>query len=81
MRNWTTKVKFRDLLEDYDYNAPDELEEIERVKPLWIERFKTIKCLNRFVKTIISVKTESQFNKWLNSVYDYCDDNNIWIEL
>jgi hypothetical protein len=48
MANWKTKVKFRDLLEDYDDSAEDELAEIERVKPLWIERLNTIPKLKHF---------------------------------
>lgn len=80
MANWKTKVKFRDLLEEYNSDA-DELEEIERIKPLWIERFNSINKLKKFAKSIEKVKTESQFNKWLNSVYDFCDDSLIWIEL
>lgn len=78
--NWKQKVSFRDLLDNYD-TSKDELEEIERIKPLWAERFNTIAPLKHFVQTLKKVKTESQFNKWLNKVYDYCDYNAIWIEL
>lgn len=81
MTNWKTTVKFRDLLEDYDDEAANELQEIERVKPLWIERFQTIPKLSHFIESLVNVKTESQFNKWLNIVYDYCDYNAIWVEL
>jgi hypothetical protein len=80
MPNWKVKVKFRDLLENYDNDA-DELEEIERVKSLWIERFKTIPQLKGFANGLTKVKTQTQFNNWLGSVYDYCDDNKIWVEL
>lgn len=78
---WKDQVNFRDLLENYDSSAPDELQEIKRIKPLWVERFNGIPCLKSFVKTLKSVKTESQFNKWLARVYDYCDDNRIWVEM
>ena len=76
---WLEKVKFRDLLELYDDCAEDELKEIERVKPMWIERFNGINSLKHFVKSLKAVKTESGFNKWLNKVYDYCDFNRIWV--
>ena len=61
MANWKTKVNFRDLLEDFDASA-DEIEEIERVKPLWIERFESINELKSFVPSLKSVKTQTQFN-------------------
>ena len=80
MANWKTKVNFRDLLEDFDASA-DEIEEIERVKPLWIERFESINELKSFVPSLKSVKTQTQFNNWLNRVYDFCDDNLIWVEM
>jgi len=80
MANWKTKISFRDLLEDFN-DENDELLEIKRIKPLWIERFSSIKELKHFVKDIEKIKTQSQFNKFLNKVYDYCDDNLIWINL
>jgi len=80
MSNWKTKVNFRDLLEDFDTSA-DEIEEIKRVKPLWIERFESINKLKSFVPSLKSVKTQTQFNNWLNRVYDFCDDNLIWVEM
>jgi len=80
MGNWKVKVSFRDLLDDYDDEA-DELLEIKRIKPLWVDRFNTIPELKHFVKDIKNLKTESQFNKFLNNVYDYCDYHSIWINL
>lgn len=80
MEKWKTRVKFRDLLEDYDTDA-DEINEIKRVIPLWKERFNSIPLLKQFSNDLDKVKTESQFNKWLNRVYDFCDFNRIWIEL
>ena len=76
---WSKTVKFRDLLSEYDNNA-DELEEIKRIKPFWIERFNSIHCLKDFVPSLKKVKTLSQFNKWLNSVYDFCDYERIWVD-
>ena len=55
--------------------------EIKRVKPLWVERFKEYPELEEFIKPLKRVKTESQFNKWLNNVYDFCDIFRIWVEL
>ena len=80
MTNWKTKVNFRDLLEDFDTSA-DELEEIKRIKPLWIERFESIDKLKHLVPSLKGVKTQTQFNNWLNRVYDFCDENLIWVEM
>ena len=80
MANWKTKVNFRDLLEDYDTSA-NELEEIKRVKPMWIERLNTIGSLKGFIPDLEKVQTETQFNRWFNRVYDYCDMMRIWVEL
>ena len=78
MKNWEKTVKFRDLLEDFDDSA-DELEEIKRIKPLWIERFELIDELKHFVPSLKKIKTLNGFNNWLNRVYDFCDENNIWV--
>ena len=78
MKNWKKTVKFRDLLEDFDDSA-DELEEIKRIKPLWIERFESIDELKHFVPSLKKIKTQNGFNNWLNRVYDFCDENNIWV--
>ena len=80
MKNWEKTVKFRDLLEDFDDSA-DELEEIKRIKPLWIERFESIDELKHFVQSLKKIKTQNGFNNWLNRVYDFCDENNIWVGL
>ena len=80
MANWKTTVKFRDLLEDFDTDA-DEIEEIKRIKPLWIERFESTNSLKSFVPSLKRVKTQTQFNNWLNRVYDFCDDNRIWVDV
>lgn len=78
MANWQKKINLRDLFEDFNLEA-DELEEIERIKPLWIERFNSIEELKTYVPKLKKVKTLNQFNRWLDGVYDYCDDNLIWI--
>ena len=78
MKNWIETVKFRDLLEDFDDSA-DELEEIKRIKPLWIERFESIDKIKHFVPSLKKIKTLNGFNNWLNRVYGFCDENNIWV--
>ena len=80
MKNWIETVKFRDLLEDFDTSA-DELEEIKRIKTLWIERFELIDELKHFVPSLKKIKTQNGFNNWLNRVYDFCDENSIWVEM
>jgi hypothetical protein len=80
MANWQTTVRFKDLCEEFDTEAEDELGEVERVKPKWIERFNQYPILKTYLSSLERVKTESAFNKWLNSVYDYCDQNLIWVE-
>lgn len=77
---WKYNVNFRDLIQNFDTNA-DELEEIKRIKPLWIERFNSIDKLKHFTNSLKKVKTQTQFNNWLRDVYDYCDLNNIWVNI
>jgi len=79
MAVWYVHVQFRDLLENYD-GRKDELKEIKRIKPLWKKRFETIPHLKHFTKTLFKVKTEAGFNKWLNTVFDYCDEHHIWVD-
>jgi hypothetical protein len=55
MTNWRTRVKFRDLLEQFDTEAEDELEEVQRVLPLWIERLQSIPSLSHFVESLKKV--------------------------
>ena len=80
MGKWEKTVKFRDLLEDFNPDA-NELEEIKRIKPLWIERFESINELKSFVTSLKRIKTQQQFNNWLNRVYDFCDENSIWVDM
>jgi hypothetical protein len=80
MANWKQKIKLTDLIYSYDSSAADELIEIERIKPLWIERLSSISCLKQFIPFIKKVKTEAKFNKVISQIYDYCDDNLIWVE-
>ena len=80
MAKWKKTVKFRDLLEDFNPDA-NEIEEIKRIKPLWIERFESINELKSFVTSLKRIKTKRQFNNWLNRVYDFCDDNLIWVDM
>ena len=80
MTQWIKTVNFRDLLEEWNDDA-DELQEIKRIKPLWVERFESINELKNFVPALKKVKTLNGFNKWLDSVYDYCDYERIWIEM
>lgn len=80
MTQWRKTVNFRDLLQEWNDDA-DELQEIKRIKPLWVERFESIKELEGFIPDLKKVKTLSQFNKWLSGVYDYCDYERIWIEM
>jgi hypothetical protein len=77
---WKETVHIKVLIEQYDDDAIDELEEIKRIKPFWIERFNKIDKFKQFVPAIKKLKTETQFNKFLNNVYDYCDCNNIWVD-
>lgn len=80
MTKWRKTVHFRELLNEYNNDA-DELEEIKRIKPLWIEQFNSEVVLKNFIPALNKVKTLSQFNKWLASVYDYCDYERIWVNM
>ena len=79
MAEWRSRIKLKDLLEIYD-ESKDEIEEIKRIKPIWVDRLKTIPKLEHFIKTLKAVKTETGFNKWLAKVYDYCNVYRIWVE-
>ena len=79
MANWRKTIKIKDLLEEYNEDA-DELEEIARVKPLWVERFVSIAGFAGFAKQIGKVKTLSQFNRVLGNMYNYCDSELIWVD-
>jgi len=81
MKNWTYKIKIRDISEDPNYDEGKELKEIpicgkKMKKRLDIYKFIPKRFGNRFLK----VKTLSQFNRVLNSLYDYCDANDIWVK-
>lgn len=77
---WAKEVDFRDLLKEWNDDA-DELQEVKRVKLLWVERFNSIDLLKDFIPSLKKVKTLHGFNKWLNSVYDYCDYERIWVKM
>jgi len=83
MTDWKKRIQFKDLLKDFDNDA-DELEEIARVKPIWRERFLSFKLpeFERFAEEVggDSIKTLTQFGNFLNRVYDYCDEQKIWVE-
>ena len=78
MSRWIKHIKLKDLLDEFDDDA-DELKEIERVIPLWRNRFQSIQELKHLSKIFNKVKTLNQFNKKLNIVYDFCDSERIWI--
>jgi hypothetical protein len=82
MANWKKKVIIKDLLETWDTSAAevDELAEVQRILPLWKTRFDEVPELKHFTTSLMTVKTEAQFNRWLDGVYNYCDDKLIWLE-
>jgi hypothetical protein len=49
---WKTKVKLKDLLELYD-EEKDEIEEIKRLKPLWIERLNSYPILRSLIPSAV----------------------------
>jgi hypothetical protein len=77
---WETTIKLKDLLTEYDVNSDDELEEVARVKPLWIERLSQYPALRSFAPSLEKIKTKAGFNKWLDRLYDFCDYERIWVE-
>jgi hypothetical protein len=76
---WKNKVKFRDILEDFN-NGKDEKEEIQRIKLLLIERFSIYPPLKKFIPGLKKIKTVNGMNKQLDLVYGYCDLIGIWVE-
>ena len=58
---WKSEVEFRDLLKDFDFSK-NEREEIQRIKPIWIERFNQYDELKKFIPALKKVKTLKAFN-------------------
>lgn len=54
--NWRKSIKYKDLLSEYNSNADDELEEIKRVIPMWIERIESNSSISHFSETLKKVK-------------------------
>ena len=66
-------------------NDPDnEQVSVANTKKELIPHLRTAKCFNRLLPTIISkmerATTFHTFNQALDMVFDYADDNKIWIE-
>ena len=81
MKNWIHKIKLRDISEDPNFPEERELEVIPDYGKKMKERLDKYDFIpknsgNSFLK----VKTLAQFNRRLDTLYDYCDANDIWIE-
>lgn len=77
--DWKTSVKFRDIVNSFDFNA-DEKQEVLRVKKLLVERLKKYPDIEHYTKRFNRVTTKEGFNKVLNELYDFCDMFRIWVE-
>ena len=82
MRNWIHRIKIRDISEDKKYDSALEYTKQKRdynkEMTKRLEKYSFIPKL--FVSRFLKIKILSNFNKTLDSLYDYCDVNDIWIE-
>jgi len=82
MRNWIHRIKIRDISEDKKYDSA--LEYTKQKRDYNKEMTKRLEKYSFIPKRIVSkflkIKTLLNFNKTLDSLYDYCDVNDIWIE-
>jgi hypothetical protein len=87
--NWKHTIelnkKLTELNEDYDSDNELELAPVMGNKMAnWLETQKTemlsknIHFPQQFIEHFRIVKTEARFNRIINDLFDWCDDNSIW---
>ena len=77
MTQWREKIKFRDILEKYD----EDKETISELSKKMHDRLLTYDSVKHLAILFSKrIKTEESFDDRLSVVYDYCDDNKIWVE-
>jgi hypothetical protein len=82
MRKWKHKIKIRDISEDSDYQEEKELEEIPKYGKKMKERLISYPFIPvNLADSFLNVKTLAQFNRKLDLLYDFCDANDIWVNL
>ena len=85
MTNWIYRdEKLRGILNRN--NDPDnEMESIANTKEELITHLKTTRCFNRLPLSVFEkmgkATTFHTFNRALDMVFDYADENKVWIEL
>ena len=82
MKRWEQKIKIRDISEDKDYNNNlDFTEQKKNSGKLMLKRLNDYSFIPKsFGKRFLKIKTLNGFNGILDDLYDYCDNNNIWVE-
>jgi hypothetical protein len=68
---WKSTVKLKDILESH--------ENVNATKASMIERMSTCDAITSLIPRLKKVRTESGLTKFLESMYDFCDANNIWV--
>ena len=82
MTNWRRTFKFKDLLNPPDYDPDKELRQVPKLGRKAAKRiedsylFTGTNLAARFKKA----KTQTQFNKVMDDLYEYADRNLIWLE-
>ena len=76
---WKRKFKLRDLLERGGLLTPDDLVPEEILKELK-ERLEKDNELSHLIDDLETVWSVEDFNEWLETFWDACDELRIWVE-
>ena len=83
--NWSYRDKLLRGILDRNHDPDNELESVANVKGELMPHLKTARWFKQLSPTVIAkmekATTFHSFNQALDMVFDYADDNNIWIEL
>jgi hypothetical protein len=83
MTRWKYRIRFRDLLDkepDYYDDIEKEKKAIQEIGQKMFSRLSLYRFLRFPIIKFKTVKTEASFNRLLSQLYDYCDENQIWVE-
>lgn len=82
---WQWKINIKDCLVDEKGEAYD-LEDCDAI-PIHVRKsvcneLKKVKLLDSFRERLENesdISTVDEFNNWLTELYDFCDENRIWL--
>ena len=83
MSNWTLKDEELKRIMAKHNDLDNELESVANTKTELIPHLKNNPCWHRLPRPVITKLEKAQtfhgFNQALNMIYDYADDNKIWL--